>query len=179
MDQAYRVADNGGGSDAYAVLFSSPSGALVQGVDPLHWLTTSRSGNVLVSSPAASDLPGVGGLGSGSGSGGLGLGCTTQGDLGVDCIVSSLTGALGNLGAASSDPTGVVDELVPSLDGVVTDVTGTLSDLGALLPIRSLPTAGLATAVLEALGLAPGGSGLGTGWRRWVCWVRWAARSAP
>ncbi len=162
VDQAYRVASGGGSADATTAWFSPPSGALAQGGDPLQWLTTSGSGNVSVAgSPAtASDQPGLGAVGSGSGLLGLGLGCTTESDLGVGCILGSVTSALGGLGSASSDPTVVVDELLPSLNGVVSDVTGMLSDLGALLPIGSLPTAGLPPAVLEELGL---GSLLGPG----------------
>ena len=164
VDQAYRVASGGGSADATTAWFSPPSGALAQGGDPLQWLTTSGSGNVSVAgSPAtASDQPGLGAVGSGSGLLGLGLGCTTESDLGVGCILGSVTSALGGLGSASSDPTVVVDELLPSLNGVVSDVTGMLSDLGALLPIGSLPTAGLPPAVLEELGL---GSLLGPGSR--------------
>jgi hypothetical protein len=168
VDQAYRVASGGGSADATTVSFSSPSGALAQGVDPLQWLTTTGSDNVSVlGSPAtATSQPGLGAVGSGSGSGGLGLGlgCTSESDLGVGCILGSVTSVLGSLGSASSDPSSVVDELLPSLSGVVSDVTGTLSDLGALMPIGSLPTAGLPTAVLEELGLGSLlGSGTGSG----------------
>jgi hypothetical protein len=166
VDQAYRVASGGGSADATTASFSPPSGALAQGGDPLQWLTTSGSDNVsVVGSPATvSDQPGLGAVGSGSGLLGLGLGCTTESDLGVGCVLGGVTSALGGLGSASSDPTVVVDELLPSLNGVVSDVTGTLSDLGALLPIGSLPTAGLPPAVLEELGLGSLlGSGTGSG----------------
>ncbi len=166
VDQAYRVASGGDPADATAVSFSSPSGALAQGVDPLQWLTTSGSDNVSVpgSPSAVANQPGLGAVGSGSGGLGLGLGCTSESDLGVGCILGSVTSVLGSLGSASSDPTSVVDDLLPSLTGVVSDVTGALSDLGALLPIGSLPTAGLPTAVLEELGLGSFlGSGTGSG----------------
>ena len=156
VDQAYRVASRGGAADADTASFSSPSGGFAHGVDPLHWLTTSGSDNVaLAGAPATvTDLPGLGGAGSG----GLSLGCTTQSGLGVGCIVGSVTSVLGSLGSASSDPTGALAELVPSLSGVVSDVTGTLSDLGALLPIGSVPTVGLPPAVLDELGLSSLGS---------------------
>jgi hypothetical protein len=160
VDQAYRVASHGDSADGALVSFSSPSGSLAQSTDPLQWLTTSGSNNLAVSDAPATvlNLPGLG-----SGSGGLGLGCATPSDLGVGCLLGSVTTVLGTIGSGSSDPTAVVDELLPSLSGVVSDITGTLSDLGALLPIGSLPTAGLPTAVLEELGLGSGaGSGLGS-----------------
>jgi hypothetical protein len=158
VDQAYRVASHGDSADGALVSFSSPSGSLAQSTDPLQWLTTSGSNNLAVSDAPATvlNLPGLG-----SGSGGLGLGCATPSDLGVGCLLGSVTTVLGTIGSGSNDPTAVVDDLLPSLSGVVSDVTGTLSDLGTLLPIGSLPTAGLPTAVLEELGLGTG-SGLGS-----------------
>ncbi len=158
VDQAYRVASLGDSADEAMVSFSSPSGTLAHSVDPLQWLTTSRSDNLAVSPATVSNLPG---LAAGSGLGGLGLGCATQSDVGVGCILGGVTNVLGTIESGSSDPAAVVEELLPSLSGVVSDVTGTLSNLGALLPLGSLPTAGLPTAVLEELGLGSGGSGLG------------------
>lgn len=176
VDRAYRVASEGRGSaDATTASFSSPSGALAQSIDPLQWLTTSGSDNVAVlESPGSpgplTSLLGLGGAGSGVGSGlgGIGLGCTTQNDLGVGCIVNSVTSALGSLGLGSGVDPSALAEILPSLNGVVTDVTSALSDLGTLLPIGSLPTAGLPTSVLDELGLGSisvllPGSGAGSG----------------
>jgi hypothetical protein len=144
---------------------TSLSGALTQGIAPLQWLTdgTGTLSGTSVQGTLA-DLPGAGTsgtgtrTGSGSGSGvGLTSGCTgTQSDLGLGCILDSLTTALGNVGTLSN-PTGSLGGLVPSLGGVLTDVSGTLGNLSSLMPISSLPSGGIPGSGLSGLG-ATGGS---------------------
>ncbi len=155
--------DMAGSTDGTAAVttavLSSLSGSLTQAAAPLQWLTSADG-----SMPApVADLADVtttsgsgGDAGAGSGSG-AGSGCTpTTTDLGLGCVLGSLTTALGNVGTLPSDPTEELGSLAPGLTGVVSDVTGTLADLGSLLPIASLP---LPAGGLPSLGL-PGLSAL-------------------
>ncbi len=146
----------GGSADATTVSFSSLSGGAGARPRPAAMAHDVGLGQRLgtgLARPRDSARSGRRRPGLGSGGLGLGLGCTTESDMGVGCILGSVTSVLGGLGRCLERSDSVVDELLPSLNGVVSDVTGTLSDLGALLPIGSLPTAGLPTAVLEELGL--------------------------
>ena len=147
--------------------FSKASGGLTQGIAPFATLTSEPLANLPVVSlptqPSTSPVTGSdgtdnGGTGTGgtngSGDNGGGGGTTTGGttgcasgtsDLGLTCILDSLTSALSNLGSLGSgtgNPTSLLTDLVPSLSGVVTDVTGTLQNLTSLLPIASLPATG-------------------------------------
>jgi hypothetical protein len=158
-----------GTSAVAAADFSKPSGSLTQGIAPFATLTSEPLANLPVVSlptqPGTSSVTGsdgtdnggtgtgsTGGTGDNGGSGGTttgGLtGCASgTSDLGLTCILDSLTSALSNLGSLGSlsgggDPTNVLTNLMPSLSGVVTDVTGTLQNLTSLLPIASLPSGG-------------------------------------
>ena len=93
-----------------------------------------------------------GGAGTGGGTG-TGSGCAAnQSDLGLGCILDTLTGLLGDLGSLQGEPTGALNGLMPTLSSVVADVTGMLSNLGSLLPTSSLP---VPTAGLPTTGLGP------------------------
>ncbi len=147
------------------------SGSLTQNAAPLQWLTA-QSGTPGATTGTLADLSGAGsgsdtgaGASAGSGAGsGNGSGCTaTTSDLGLGCVVGSLTSALGSVGTLPSDPTEELSTLVPSLTDVITDVTGTLADLGSLMPITSLPlpAGGLPSLGLPGLAGLPGLPGLG------------------
>ena len=164
---AEQAADGAGSTSGTAALttaaLSSLSGSLTQGAAPLQWLT-SQTGSVpatladLSSAGTSTGSGSAAGDGSGTGSGlGTGIGCTpTTTDLGLGCVLGSLTSALGNVGTLPSDPTETLGSLAPTLTGVVTNLTGTLADLGSLIPIASLP---LPAGGLPSLGL-PGLSAL-------------------
>ncbi len=164
VNQAYRVASQQSGSAAVAAAsFSSLSGSLTKGIAPFQTLSYRSPVNLPVSSlplgaggstggtgtgGTGTGGTGTGGTGGGTGTG-TGSGCTAnQSDLGLSCILETLTGLLSNLGSLQGDPTGALNGLMPTLSSVVADVTGTLSDLSSLLPTSSLPlpTAGLPTA---------------------------------
>ena len=84
---------------------------------------------------------------------GTGSGCAAnQSDLGLGCILDSLTSLLGNLGSLQGEPMGALNGLMPTLSSVVADVTDMLSDLSSLLPTSSLP---VPTAGLPTTGLGP------------------------
>ena len=147
-------------------VLTSLSGSLTENAAPLQWLT-SQSGSLPESTAATfTDLPGGGttdgGTGDDAGAGAAATGsvCAVTTDLGLGCVLGSVTTALGNVGTLPSDPTEELSSLVPALDGVVTDVSGTLANLSSLLPISSLP---LPAGGLPALGLPaiPGVPGLG------------------
>jgi hypothetical protein len=158
-----------GTSAVMAAEFSKVFGSLTTGIAPFASLTSEPFGNLPFGS-----LPGLGG-GTGTGGGGIGNGTVgvgpgsgpgggvtgcTSGSSGLDltCILSGLTGVLGNLGSVTgSNPGSMLDGLVPTLTGVVTDVTGTLQNLTSLLPIASLPlpTGGIPTTVLAGSGGGP------------------------
>ena len=115
------AADQAHGGDA-AVLdsvalgsasLSSLSGSLTQGLAPLQWLVSSSgSGRRRPGTVTLADLPGgaASGLGSGTGTGsglgsgsglgtGLGSGCSaTESDLGLTCLLNTVTTVLGSLG---------------------------------------------------------------------------------
>ncbi len=159
-----------GTSAVAAADFSKASGSLTQGIAPFATLTSEPLANLPVVSlptqPSTSPVTGsdgtdnggtgtgsTGGTGDNGGSGGTTTGGTTTGcasgtsDLGLTCILDSLTSALSNLGSLGSlsgtgGPTNLLTDLVPSLSGVVTDVAGTLQNLNSLLPIASLPATG-------------------------------------
>jgi hypothetical protein len=131
--------------------FGSASGSLTRGIAGLQWLTDGTGGLPGSSVQGTlADLPGGGTSGIGSGGSGAGIGTTppvvgtdpgpgctaTQGDLGLNCMLDSLTTTLDTL---ANDPTGQLDGLAPTLTGILTDVTGTLADLSSLLPTSSLP----------------------------------------
>jgi hypothetical protein len=152
---------NGSSAEA-AASFSNTSGSLTEGIAPFTTLTSEPLQNLpVVSLPGlpvsttgtgGTDGTGTGGTGTvdggsgggGGGGGGTGAGCASgSSDLGLTCILQSLTGALSNLGSLSGgNPGALLNGLVPSLTGVVSDVTGTLQQLTSLLPIASLPVAG-------------------------------------
>ncbi|HWD55870.1 MAG TPA: hypothetical protein VG346_12145 [Acidimicrobiales bacterium] len=152
-----------------AANFTKVSGSLTQGIAAFPTLTSEPLQNLPVA-----DLPGLpvtstgtGGTGTGGtgpggtnpGGGGTGTGCgTSSSDLGLTCILQSLTSALGNLGSLSGG--NLLSGLVPTLTGVVSDVTGTLEDLTSLLPIASLPapTGGGTTVLAGAAASAGTGS---------------------
>jgi hypothetical protein len=167
-----------GTSAVAAASFSKASGSLTQGIAPFTTLTSEPLANLpvvgLPGLPGTSSVTtGSGGAGGGSGSGGGSgdggggttgtTGCqSTSSDLGLTCILQSLTSALSNLGSLSAgDPTGLLNGLVPTLSGVVSDVTGTLANLNSLLPIASLPTGG-AGGLTGVLAGAPTGVSTGT-----------------
>ncbi len=152
-----------GTSAVAAADFSKASGSLTQGIAPFATLTSEPLANLPVVSlptqPSTSSVTGTDGTDNGGTTGGTGGdnggggGTTTGGttgcasgtnDLGLTCILDSLTSALSNLGSLSGggDPANLLTNLVPSLSGVVTDVTGTLQNLTSLLPIASLPVTG-------------------------------------
>jgi hypothetical protein len=150
-------------------VLTSLSGSLTQNAAPLQWLT-SQSGSLPESTAATfTDLPGGGTTGGGSGDdAGAGAAptgsvCAVTTDLGLGCVLGSVTTALGNVGTLPSDPTEELSSLVPTLDGVVTDVSGTLANLSSLLPISSLPlpAGGLPALGLPAIAGVPGLGGLG------------------
>jgi hypothetical protein len=164
VNQAYRASAQQSGSAAVAAAsFSALSGSLTQGIAPFQTLSYHSPVNLPVlalpvgaagsagSGGSGSGGNGANGGGSGSGTGGGGAGCTaSQGDLGLSCILDSLTSMLGSL---QGNPTGALNGLVPTLSGVVADVTGALANLGSLLPTSSLPlpTTGLPTTGLGTL----------------------------
>lgn len=150
----------GGGAPAVAAAsFSKVSGSLTEGIAPFTTLTSEPLQNLpvvglpgLPSTSSGTDTgTGTGtvtGGGTDNGGGGTtgggtgnGTGCSSgSSDLGLTCILDSLTSALSNLGSLSGGNGGnLLGGLVPSLTGVVSDVTGTLQDLSSLLPIASLP----------------------------------------
>src|SRR6202035_1360868 len=152
-------------------VLTSLSGSLTQNAAPLQWLT-SQSGSLPDTTAATlTDLPGGGTTGTGSGGCAVaGAGAATTGsvcavttDLGLGCVVGSVTTALGNVGTLPSDPTEELSSLVPALGGVVTDVSGTLANLNSLLPISSLPlpAGGIPSLGLPAIPGVPGLGGLG------------------
>jgi hypothetical protein len=164
-------ADTGGTEAVVTAVLTSLSGSLTQNAAPLQWLM-SQSGSVPESTPATlTDLPGGGTTGTGSGDGAVagagaaatGSVCAVTTDLGLGCVLGSVTTALGNVGTLPSDPTEELGSLVPSLTGVVTDVSGTLANLNALLPISSLPlpAGGIPSLGLPAIAGVPGLGGLG------------------
>jgi hypothetical protein len=158
-----------GTSAVMAAEFSKVFGSLTQGIAPFASLTSEPFGNLPLGG-----LPGRGG-GTGTGGGGIGNGTVgggggggggggvtgcTSGSSGLDltCILSGLTGVLGNLGSLTgNNPGSMLSGLVPTLTGVVTDVTGTLQNLTSLLPIASLPlpSGGIPTTVLAGSGGGP------------------------
>jgi len=158
VNQAYQAAAHQSGSAALAgASFSSLSGSLTKGIAPFQTLSYHSPVNLPVPSlpfggSGLTGGTGTGGTGGGTSGGtgtGTGSGCAaTQGDLGLNCILETLTGLLSNLGSLQGDPTGGLSALMPTLSSVVADVTGTLSDLGSLLPTSSLPlpATGLPTA---------------------------------
>ena len=157
VNQAYRASAQQSGSAAVAAAsFSSLSGSLTQGIAPFQTLSYHSPVNLPVpalplgaaGSTGGSGSGGTGGTGgTGTGGGtttgggtGTGSGCAaSQSDLGLTCILDTLTGLLGNLGSLQGDPTGALNGLMPTLSSVVADVTGTLSNLSSLLPTSSLP----------------------------------------
>jgi integrin beta 8 len=137
-----------------------PSGSLTTGIGPVGSLTAALPGDAPVAGlpPGNPGTPGGNGTTGGASGGGSGTGCTTtQSDLGLSCILDSISSTLVNLGtlpgAGTASPLG---GLAPTLAGVVIDITGTLSNLGSLLSVSSLPllSGGLPTTGLA--GLAPG-----------------------
>jgi hypothetical protein len=170
-----------GSSASEAASFSEASGSLTQGIAPFTTLTSEPLQNLpVVSLPGLPSTStgtgntggtetggGAGGGGAGGGGGtGTGTGCASgSSDLGLTCILQSLTGALGNLGSLSGGGSGdLLSGLVPSLTGVVSDVTGTLQDLTSLLPIASLPVpTGGGTTVLAGTTPVTTGSAATTG----------------
>jgi len=177
VNQAYRAAAHQSGSAAVAAAsFSSLSGSLTQGIAPFQTLTYHSPVNLPVpalplgaaGSTGGGGTGGTGGTGTGGGTTtgggtGTGSGCAaSQSDLGLACILDTLTGLLGNLGSLQGDPTGALNGLLPSLSSVVADVTGTLSNLSSLLPTSSLPlpTTGLPTTGLGSVtGSVPASTG--------------------
>lgn len=144
---------NGSSAEA-AASFSKSSGSLTERIAPFPTLTSEPLQNLPVVTlpglPTTSTVTGGTGTGTGTGGGsgtggtggtGTGTGCASgSSDLGLTCILQSLTGALSNLGSLSgSNPGSLLNGLVPSLTGVVSDVTGTLQDLTSLMPLASLP----------------------------------------
>ena len=165
VNQAAHAASSAAPSSAHgngavaAASISKLSGGLTQGIAPFQTLTAEPLQNLpvvgLPGLPSTSTGTGSGsgtagtgtgtGTGGGGGTGGTGTGGGTgcasgASDLGLTCILQSLTGALSNLGSLSGgNPGALLNGLVPSLTGVVSDVTGTLQELTSLLPIASLP----------------------------------------
>ncbi len=165
-----------GTSAVTAAEFSKVFGSLTKGIGPFASLTSDPFGNL-----AVNGLPGRGGSGSGKHGGGAGngtkgggpggggglTGCASgSSGLDLNCILSGLTGALTNLGSLTGgNPGTLVNGLVPTLTGVVTDVTGTLQNLTTLLPIASLPlpSGGIPTTLLAGGGGGPTTGTPGTG----------------
>ncbi len=161
-----------GTSAVMAAEFSKVFGSLTNGIAPFASLTSDPFGNL-----AVPGLPGHGGKGSGGGAGhgtvgggggggGAGggggggvTGCALRSSgLDLTCILSGLTGVLGNLGSVTSgNPGTTAHRPRPGLGGVVGDVTGTLQNLTSLLPIASLPlpTGGIPTTLLGGTGGGP------------------------
>ena len=171
VNEAYRSSAHQSGSAAVAAAsFSALSGSLTQGIGPFQTLSYHPPVNLplfaLPLGPAGTTGGGSGvngisspGRGSGSGSGtGTGSSCAAgQSDLGLSCILDSLTSILGNLGNLQGYPMGALNGLMPTLSGVVADVTGTLSNLSSLLSSSGLPlpTTGLPTTGLPTTGAVP------------------------
>ncbi len=116
VDEAVSTAR--GSSAVIAASFSSLSGPLTQGIAPLHWLTAGTGSPPLP--PLAATLADVAGgtSASGRGDGAVGVDLVpdrvrpvhaASTDLGLGCVLGSLTTALGNVGSLPADPSGVVD----------------------------------------------------------------------
>ena len=170
VDQAYRSAPVTSGSAAVATAAFSPlSESPTRGVAGVPSLTDDPSSNQPVTDLSLGTFgipgaPGTAARGGGNTASGVATGCpSAQGDQGVSCTLDDLTGILGGLGTAQSNPSGPLDGLPPTPAGVVAEVTGTLSFLNSLVPATGLPT-GLPTSLpasgVTTTGLPPAVLGL-------------------
>ena len=112
-NQAQQEAGSAGGTQAVVTAaLTSLSGSLTQNAAPLQWLTAQPGSLPVTAVGSGAGLPGAGPAGTGGTSGpgtgsGTGSGCTaTTTDLGLGCVLGSLTTALGNVGSLPSDPDG-------------------------------------------------------------------------
>ncbi len=155
-----------GSSALTAASYSALPGPLTQGQGsgPLQWLTAGSGSRPLAAvTGAGGDVPGGAtgdGESDGNGTGsGVGAGCiATTADLGLGCVLGSLTTTLGR-GSLPADP---------SLAGMITIMSGELANLSSLLPVasRPLPPGGLSAAGIPGLVAllatgAPGAPGVG------------------
>jgi hypothetical protein len=161
VNQAYRATPATSGPAAVtAASISDLSGSVTQRIGPTDSRSAALPGDAPVEglplgTPWTSGGNGTTGGGSGVGSG---TGCTTtQSDLGLSCILDSISSSLVNLGTLPGAGTGSpLGGLAPTLAGVVSNITGTLSNLGSLVAVSSAPLPADGVPSVGLGGLVPG-----------------------